>query len=135
MKIYKDAGYFLEIVFVYASEETMILRANKREKETGRHTSTKQVRIFLDCILLVVTDLIFLCQIRNSMISSAKNVVALGTNENVHRVKMVDNSSDDEDEIIVYDSDKDPNWAKGGRPPVEKFIPMNEGKQNGKSSI
>lgn len=49
MKVYRDAGYFLSIVFVFAEEETMISRAANREKATGRHTPDDQVRSRSPC--------------------------------------------------------------------------------------
>lgn len=44
---------------------------------------------------------------------------------------MVDNSSNDEAAKIVYDSEKDPDWAKGGEPPVDKYanLPDCNGKE------
>lgn len=60
------------------------------------------------------------------MINSAKNVKQLARCQHVDRVKMVDNSDNDKDTRIVYDSEKDPDWAKGGEPPVDKYAKLPE---------
>ena len=56
MRTYDQAGYHIEVLFVYAAEETMICRANKRAKETGRYTDPEHVRL--------PTEVLFKCQLK-----------------------------------------------------------------------
>ncbi|KAL7411238.1 zeta toxin-domain-containing protein [Mrakia frigida] len=95
MRSLSKDGYGVEILFVFAEEETMRDRAGRREKKTGRR----------------VTDQ----QIHTSRLSSPRSVRALSSAQNIHRLRLVDNSSDSEPPKVVYDSKDDPEWGANGK--------------------
>lgn len=43
IKAYRDRGFQIEILFVFADEKTMERRAQSRAKDTGRFTSLNRV--------------------------------------------------------------------------------------------
>lgn len=63
MSLLRDAGYNLELVFVFADEETMVQRAERRAKSTGRITKPDHVRDHplppLMCVKLTIIELMF----------------------------------------------------------------------------
>ncbi|GAA6056042.1 hypothetical protein JCM3770_006996 [Rhodotorula araucariae] len=104
MRLYREAGYDCEILFVSAPEEVMLRRAEKRAKTTGRVTNPEAIK--------------------RSRIKSPECVTALSKPGLVRRVRLIDNSSESgqlspdspaselgaRGPTVLYDSARDPLW-------------------------
>ncbi|KAK4052559.1 hypothetical protein OIO90_004328 [Microbotryomycetes sp. JL221] len=95
MKRYRKDGYECEILFVTAPEDTMISRAERRAKITGRFTDPEAIKF--------------------SRLKSPECVSRLSTPEHVRRVRLIDNSSDSVPPTILYDSNLDPDWQAAAK--------------------
>ncbi|KAM0789123.1 hypothetical protein ACM66B_003177 [Microbotryomycetes sp. NB124-2] len=95
MKKYRSDGYECEILFVTAPEDTMISRAERRAKITGRFTDPEAIKF--------------------SRLKSPECVSRLSTPDHVRRVRLIDNSSDSAPPTILYDSNLDPDWQQASR--------------------
>ncbi|GAA5941737.1 exocyst subunit SEC8 [Sporobolomyces koalae] len=105
MKTFKESGYECEILFVSAPEETMIKRAERRAKSTGRVTNPDAIK--------------------RSRQKSPECVSRLSKPSLVRRVRLIDNSddssgSDAKGSEILYDSSLDPVWPAPGHEPLER---------------
>ncbi|BGP47491.1 hypothetical protein JCM10450v2_003343 [Rhodotorula kratochvilovae] len=98
MRLYREAGYDCEILFVSAPEEVMLRRAEKRAKTTGRVTNPQAIK--------------------RSRVKSPECVTALSKPGLVRRVRLIDNSSESTPSstpsssgpTLMYDSARDPLW-------------------------
>ena len=113
MKEYRDEGYEIEIFFVFADEDVMEKRAKEREKETGRQTDKEKVGLVCDPAperLLTIQ-----AQIHDSATRAPRSVQELASREHVHRVRLIDNSSNENPPHLVYDSKGDDCFEKEGK--------------------
>ncbi|KAL8276771.1 hypothetical protein RQP46_010827 [Phenoliferia psychrophenolica] len=94
MKKLGEEGYAVEILFVFADEETMLCRARRRAEKTGRVTDPASTK--------------------RSRIKSPQCVSRLSKPSLVRRVRLAANTRDSEPPTFVYDSDKDPSWNEEG---------------------
>lgn len=118
-------GFKLDLLFVFADEETMVDRAKRRAKTTGRITKPDHV-----CSSISPPAPASWradpgpSQIKSSRMKSPLVVRALGRKDIVDRVRLVDNSIDSEPPKIVYDSEQDENWKQGGQVDVDLFMSL-----------
>lgn len=80
----------------------MQARAEARAEETGRHTSIEHIR--------------------KSKARTPKSVQKLGVKAHLDRVRLVDNSADDRQPKVVYDSEEDQAWQEGRPIDVDKYV-------------
>jgi hypothetical protein len=116
----------------------MRCRAKKREKKTGRRVTPEKVCLHrrlpyptqhaiytlwtdTDTVTLFVSR--FALQIHESRLRSPKSVKKLTQVPYLHRLRLVDNSSDSPDHppYVVYDSETDAKWWGKEQVPVEEF--------------
>ncbi|KAL7010229.1 hypothetical protein EMMF5_000249 [Cystobasidiomycetes sp. EMM_F5] len=94
MHQYRKDGYSIEIFFVFADEDVMERRAKRRERETGRSTDRKHIE--------------------RSAQEAPRSVQELAKREHVHRVRIIDNSQDDDEPVVCYDSQGDDCFEQDG---------------------
>ncbi|GAA5956505.1 hypothetical protein JCM3765_003466 [Sporobolomyces pararoseus] len=105
MKDFREAGYECEILFVSAPEETMLKRAERRAKSTGRVTNPEAIK--------------------RSRLKSPECVSNLSKPSLVRRVRLIDNSDDSSDSTtkgpqMLYDSSLDPVWPASDHQPLKE---------------
>lgn len=113
MKEYRDEGYDIEIFFVFADEDVMEKRAKEREKETGRQTDKEKVSLLF--APASEQTLRYHAQIHDSATRAQRSVQELASREHVHRVRLIDNSSNEKPPHLVYDSKGDECFEKEGK--------------------
>ncbi|GAA5904570.1 uncharacterized protein JCM6883_003830 [Sporobolomyces salmoneus] len=105
MKGFRESGYECEILFVSAPEETMLKRAERRAKSTGRVTNPEAIK--------------------RSRLKSPECVSNLSKPSLVRRVRLIDNSDDSSETDssgpeIMYDSLLDPVWPAVDHTPLKE---------------
>lgn len=81
----------------------MLERAERRAKITGRYTDPDAIK--------------------RSRLKSPECVSNLSSPSHVKRVRFIDNASDDDPPVIMYDSEKDPDWKReGDKVDVKGFV-------------
>ncbi|GAA6019965.1 hypothetical protein JCM11491_006723 [Sporobolomyces phaffii] len=104
MKGFRESGYECEILFVSAPEATMLERAERRAKSTGRVTNPEAIK--------------------RSRIKSPECVSNLSKPSLVRRVRLIDNSDDSSETSargpeMLYDSALDPVWPAPDHAPLK----------------
>ncbi|CDR43884.1 hypothetical protein NBRC10512_005907 [Rhodotorula toruloides] len=113
MRGFREKGYDCEILFVSAPLETMLARAARRAKTTGRVTNPDAIR--------------------KSRIKSPECVSRLAKPGLVRRVRLIDNSSDSSSTsctgpLTLYDSALDPDWPSSTPTPYSRGKAEGEGR-------
>lgn len=131
MSLLRDAGYNLELLFVFADEETMVHRTERRAKSTGRITKPDHVCCLTPSFCLCAPELTgdrwgLPVQIKSSRMKSPLVVRQLGRKDVVDRVRLVDNSSDDQPPNVVFDSRTDQGWQEGAQVDVDLYMSLKQ---------
>lgn len=93
--------------------QLLVRSPSPSDEEKRREGREQKTRLPIKLTLLLRSS--FRLQIHTSRLSSPRSVRALSSAQNIHRLRLVDNSSDSEPPKVVYDSKDDPEWGANGK--------------------